>query len=263
MLSRNVTRTIDNTVETTQTTEDISAGTIDFEQITADFFYVGFRDRFAARHFQLDVPNATSSVLTVEYWNGTAYTSVEDLVDETVGFTKSGFIHWQNKRDWEKVAQTPVSDKELFWIRISVSVNLDAGTTLQSVLNLFSDDNILRFYYPEIVADARYLPPGRSNFLEQHLASKNSVVLRLKQRGVIDNEGQIIDPNPVMAAAVHKTAEIILTPIEQDSEFIDRVRRAYADEINQLKLETAQNKDGLIDASERRAFTNVDVLRRG
>jgi hypothetical protein len=209
--------------------------------------------------------NTNSVTLAVTYWDGAAYSPVEDLVDETLGFRQSGFVSWQNKDEspeWTAYAQTPVTDVELYWIRVKVSGALSAGTTLQSVLDLFSDDNMLRVYYPEIVSDTRYLPPSRTNFLEQHVAARDLVRLRLKQRKVITDESQILDINEVSAAAVHACAQIILSPIDQDSDVLKRAQDAFNNEINELDKAVDKNQDGIVSDAERSDFGFTDVLRR-
>lgn len=267
LLNREVTRTIKNTTETTSDTTSITSGELSFVLTTSDFFYVGFfGGPFAARYFDMGTANTNSSTLTVEFMatDGT-WTAVEDLVDETQGFQQSGFIHWQNTGKWKKNAQSPVSDRELYWIRISVSADLSAGTTLQSVLNLFSDDNTLRSYWPELITDTRFLPTGRTDFLEQHNEAKEMVVEKMKQRHVISEESQILDLNEVYVAATHAAAYIILNPIARTDEMVDLANRAldaFNMEINSLKKKTDQNKDGVISSAERLDFSEPEVLRR-
>ena len=244
-----------NTTETTKETSNINSDPLTFELTTTDFFYVGFEDRFASRYFEVSTVNATSSVVTVEYWNGTSYTTVDDVIDQTLGFTQSGFISWVNKTDWEKTSQTGIdTDIELFWIRISVSVNLDGSTALQNVLNLFSNDDLVRAYYPYLIHDTRYLPIGRTNFLDQHVAAKDLIVLRLKQKRWILAEGDIIDINAVAVAAVHGFAWIVLNPIARDEETRELAKDAlkqFGKELEQVNLNIDINADGVVSEQER------------
>lgn len=263
MIHRNVTRVVFNSTEITNNTQNVVSGDEAFVITTSDFLYVGYQGKFASRHFQFGTANTNSLSLTVEYWDGDAWTDVEDVVDQTLGFTQDGFVSWQNKDDWETTTVAPASDRELYYVRVSVSADASAGTTLRSVVNIFADDTSLRVYYPELVSDSRYLPVGRTNFLEQHVAAKDLVVLRLKQRRVITDESQIIDINPVSQAAVHAVADIILSPIEQDEALLDRVRAAFANELNQLNLGTDQDGDGISEDAERNGLGFTRVLRRG
>lgn len=262
MLARRVTRVVFNSTEITQSTQDPTGGTTSFVMTSSDFLYLGFHGRFASRHFNFSALNTNSTVLTVEYWDGDSWEAVKDLVDETQGFTKNGFVSWDNQDNWAATTVTPISDVELFYVRVSISADLSAGTALQSVLSLYSDDALLRRYYPELVSDSRYLPPGRTNFLEQHLAAKEKVVLRLKQRRVIDDESQIVDINEVGIAAMYQAVLIILTFIDQDEEVLARTRAAFEREIDDLTKSIDKNKDGIVSQTERDDMGFGAVVRR-
>lgn len=262
MLARRVSRTIFSGSEITQSTQDPTANPTAFVMTTADFLYVGFPGKFASRHFAFTTANTNTTTLTVEYWDGDSWETVKDLVDETQGFTQDGFCSWINQDDWKTTTVAPINDVELYYVRFSVSADLSAGTSLQSVLNLYSDDSLLRRYYPELVSDTRYLPPGRTNFLEQHLAAKDRVVLRLKQRRVIDDESQIVDINEVSIAAMYAAVLIILSYIDQDEEVLARTRANFEREIDDLSKSIDANKDGIVTDNERQDMGFGSVVRR-
>jgi hypothetical protein len=223
MINRSFTRTILNGTETTFQTKTIASDSLAFELTTSDYFYLGFKSPFTTRYFHFSELNVNTSTLTVEYWNGTVWKSVEDLVDQTDGFTKNGFLSWINPGDWFRHEQAPVIAVNTFsqklyhyWIRISVSDDLSVDTALQSVLNLFCDMDYFTAFYPEIANDTRYLPSGRTDFLEQLNSAKDLIVLRMKQKGEIKDEADILDINEVAVATAHATAYIILHPIAGD-----------------------------------------------
>lgn len=250
---RNVIRTVKNSTESTTATDSPSATTLAFNLSTSDKFYIGSKKPFACRYFKFASLNLVSLTVSVKYWNGTSFVAVEDLVDQTLGFTTSGFITWLNPGGWKVKALSPITDVELYWIEVSVSDAMTAGTTLQAVLNLFSDDDHVRAHYPELISDSRYLPPGRSDYLEQHIAAKDLVVHRLKADGVIKDESQLIDPNEVALAAVHAFAYVLLNPISRSQEDRDRAKGALDDmglELSKVRLDIDQNEDGRIDTIE-------------
>lgn len=265
MLNRRVTRTVLAGAETTDKTNSIDTDQLAFVLTTSDRFYLGFYAPFASRHFQMKTPSTGSRQVVVKYWNGQAFSPVLDLVDQTLGFTRTGMISWENQDNWTKKALAPVSDVELFWLEISVSADMTAGSELQSVLNLFSDDNLLAMYYPELASDANYKPQGQTDFTVQHLAAKNKVVLRLKQRSLIQDESQIIDIDEVALAATHVAAEIILTPIATNDALKDLLKRvgdASTEELNAITIATDRNNDGKISEGERQSIEAIQVFRR-
>lgn len=142
---------------------------------------------------------------------------------------------------------------------------LSAGTTMEAVLNLFSDDNDLRIYYPELVTDARFLPKNRTDFLEQHEAAKNEVVVRLKQRRLIMFEYQILDINSVNIAAIHACAKIIYAGMDGSEEILALMNQAkdeFDEQINQTRLNVDQNEDGVISEAEKRDVSTQTFVER-
>lgn len=270
LLPKEITRVIYSPTDTdlTYACQDPNQVTSAFAMLDDDtqFLYLGFYGKFASRYFHMGVVNSsTNPVLVVEYWNGTDWAPVLDLHDETIGFTQSGFISWRNKDDWKPTNVDPLSDEseKLYWVRISPTGDeIDGTPTLNAVLNLFSNDTALRRFYPELVTDSRYLPSGRTNFIEQHIAAKNRVVTKLKQRRVIEDESQIIDINEVAEAAVHACADIILSPISTDEELLKRIRAAFENEMNDLTKHADANKDGQVSDTERQDISFGTVVRR-
>jgi hypothetical protein len=263
MLYRNITRTILNSTDTTEKTKTISSLPLAFNLTTADYFYIGVKAPFTTRYFHLSVPNTNACSITVEYYNGSGWRAVEDLIDQTQGFTQSGFISWNALIDWFYSEQAPIvavrPDPQhwLYWIRIKVSANLSATTALQSVLNLFCDDTLFQTLYPNIATSA-YYPTGQTNFLPQYLAAKDLIILRLKQKGEIKDETEVIDITEVSTAAVHATAYILLNPIARD----DVKRQAAKDALESMNREI-QNATLTLDRNHTGELEVPEVLAGG
>lgn len=269
MINRRVTRVVLNTSEVTSLVASPNSPDYVLPLTTTDALYIGFQGPFAARYLQVGAVNTEQAELSVQYWNG-SWTDVDDLVDQTStgGSTlgKSGFISWQNKGDWKASSQAGVDlDVELYWVKITVDNDLSLTTALKSVLNIYSDDALLSAYFPELVSDTNYLPSGKTNFLDQHIAAKDLVVLRLKQRKLIDSESQIIDPNDVAIASVYAAAMLVLQPIatsEASKDLLLMARTGFDQEISKVSFAVDANKDGVIDEEERDQITYVGVFRR-
>jgi hypothetical protein len=270
MILRRVTRTILNSTETTDKTQTVASSTLAFALEDTDFFYVGFREKFQARYFVMgSTVNAVDAVLTVKYWDGTQYTAVEDLIDQTsVGgktFAQSGFISFKGQSNWQKKAQTGVDDEELYWLELSVDATLTMGTLLQAVINLFVDNEILRAYYPELISDTRYLPASATNFLEQYVAATNLVAHKLEQKKIIKDISQIIEPNEVAVAATHAAAYIILNGIpNKDEETRKATQDAYdnfVDELSNVNFDLDFDNSGAINDDLERNLGPIYIPR--
>jgi len=256
-IGRNITRTIldlsGTPVETTEQTRTPADKTLAFPLTTASKFFIGMKEKFSTRHFNLGTLNTNPAKVTVKYFDGTSFQPVEDVIDETSGFTQNGFLSWINITDWKKTTLAPIDDRELFYVEITVDANLSAGTVLQSVLNIYCDDSCLRSYYPDLITDTRFLPPGRNDFLEQYIAAKDRVILRLKRDQLITDESQIIDINEVSVAATHFAAWIIWNPIardEGDIEARDEARKNADYELSKVKIDLDWDESGTIDEAE-------------
>lgn len=254
-IQRNITRVVLESTEITSSTSVPGVTTAALELTTSQALYVGYKLPFACRHFQMGTVNSNSATLTVTYWNGSAWADVEDLLDQTNGMTSSGFISWVNPSGelWKKKALTPIDDVELYWVRIVTGANFSSGTTLQSVLNLFCDDSLLRQYYPELVNDARYKPSGRTDWTEQYHAAKDLVVDQLKKDDLIREEAEVLDPNEVCVAAVHATAWVIYNPITRDEEgreFVKGLWDEFRNSLKGTKLDLDYDNSGKIEDDE-------------
>ena len=270
MINRRVLRVLKNSTEITGFLTTPNGANYDLALADTDALYLGYHGPFACRYFQVGVGHNVISALSVEYWNGSAWAAVDDLVDQTsVGgdtLSQSGFISWVNKSDWVKSTQTGLdADVSLYWVRIKVSVSLGNSFRLKSILNIYSDDTLLSAYFPELVSDANYLPSGKTNFLDQHVAAKDLVVLRLKQRKMIDDESQIIDPNDVAIASVYAAAKLILQPIatsEDSKTLLVMAAGGFDAEIGKVSFSVDQDGDGIVSELETVQSFSVEVTRR-
>ena len=263
VINKNITRTILDSVETTQQTRTPSKDALLFELTSSSKFYVGYQNPFSTRYFHFKTLNTTTRTITVKYWDGTQYSEVEDLLDQTNGFTSNGFISWLNQNNWREYAQSPITNQSLYWVEITIDDALDPGTELQSGLDLYCDEDFVRGYYPEIISDSRYHPPGRDDFLEQLKAARDLVVLRLKQDGLIRNAGQIIDINEVAVAAAHAFVWVVLNPIAKDEgekEMRDDAYKNFIKELNRVKIDIDWDNSGTIEESEKDSG-NVFIAR--
>lgn len=261
LIRRNITRVVKVSTEVTSATDTPSATTVAIALTTSESLYLGYKKPFTTRYFKFGTANTVANTLAVKYWNGTTWVAVEDLVDQTAGFTLDGFLNWQNPGSWTKKALSPITDVELFWIQITPGANFHASTTLQAVLNIALDDTLVRSYYPELLSDSsKWLPPSRTDYLEQYVAAWDLVALRLTQEGAIQDESQLIEINKVSLANVHAFAWILLRPLAKSQEEIERADGCFKD--MNLMIEKAHfpvdvDNSGEITPSEEKASTQV------
>lgn len=144
---------------------------------TEDYLYYGRYKPFDALFVEMKVSNSVNNSLGLEYWNGTAFVSVVNKLDDTDGLKRSGFIQWDKPTDW---ATTTVNGEELYWIRVRPSADLSLTTEVQGINVLFSDDQDLNGVYPGIIS---YLNNTETTFVLRHENSRNLIVQDIRNRG--------------------------------------------------------------------------------
>ena len=210
------------------TLTDISEKMRDFSDVPHDVswvanthaIYLGFKHKFRFRYFKCGTatPALTRCVLAASYWNGTGFAQFQDLVDETDGLSKSGFLVWEERPEWAQAVKNSIAElgphspvDGLYWVKLVLSDDLERR--LEAFKFLLSDDRVLTHLNPEIM---NFLPSGKENFLEQHEVAANSIVSLLKVKKLIAYREQIRNPDDWLLAASYKAIEIILAPIPGD-----------------------------------------------
>lgn len=123
--------------------EDVALATI-FTTAANDKLYIGARYAFDGVFVQLlDSVNAVASVLTAKYWKGgSGWTTLSATDGTTSGgatFAVSGRITWTQPTAWERRDLNGVGE-EYFWVELSVSAALTAGTAASQALPIRSPD---------------------------------------------------------------------------------------------------------------------------
>ena len=138
-----------------------------------DHIYIGHHKPFNTVYAEMFTPNTVSNDLVAEYFNGTVWTTLE-LADESMGFTRSGFIFW-NKVG---MRSTAINAVERFYIRVKPSVN-QSNTSIRAINLVFADDSAMRSEFPEIT-NTELLPPGEKSHIMTHVASRNFILHQLR-----------------------------------------------------------------------------------
>jgi len=137
--------------------------------------YTGYYKPFKQLFIEFAVANTNANVLTVEYYNGTAWTALT-AVDETEGFIKSGFILFDRPTDW---AETEVDSISKFYIRIRPSVSHSVTTEIKGLGILLSNDLDLIGIKENIVSK---LNNGNS-WVGKHEAARKYIIQKLRNLG--------------------------------------------------------------------------------
>lgn len=212
---------------------------------TTSYLYIGQAFPFNHLFFKFGTVNVIDSILKVEYWDGTYWRQAIDLFDETSlsgkTFGKDGFItfipnkryNWSNDDTIDQNGNVKITGidtitvYEFYWIRLSVSANLTAGTTLNWLGNKFSDDTDLFKEYPVLNSSSfmTSFAVGKTTWEDQHIIGANEIIDDLTAKRIIYHPGQILDRIPFRMMSVPKVAEIIFNSLGDD--YQNDAQKAY------------------------------------
>ena len=227
-----------------------------------DYIYIGNLAPFNHLYFKMGTTvNTASSSITVQYYTGREWKDAVETIDETEGFTKDGYIEFvpDRERTWtyrdtdEIDALSAVTIYDLFWVRLKFSNDLDPGSTLRWVGNLFSNDEDLNAEYPDLNRSnvITAYEAGKTDWEEQHVKAGELIVKDLLAKKIIFNAGQILDRSIFTLASVAKVAEIIFTAFGDDyADDKQRARQEFQSRMNLSQFNVDRDLDGDLSPGE-------------
>lgn len=214
---------------------DLSSAQADPHALTSTVVLVAAEDAiligsilpFNHRYVSVSTANTASSVLSVSLWDGSAFSAAVDLADGTSTggktFAQSGVISWtkDKTKNWVKDDTADVTGLatlniyNLYWAKLTVSVNLSAGTAIGYVGHRFCDENVLKAFYPDlgISSTKTNFESGKTSWDEQLILATDVIIRRLCSTYDLENRiasgDQVLDYQVFSEACAHKTAEIV------------------------------------------------------
>ena len=115
-----------------------------------NFLYVGSHLPFRGVDIDVDSTNGTSSTLTVDYWNGSAWADISDTDGTSSGgasLAQDGQVTWSVPSGWTADSLVDIGDassavsvhvgtQDIYWTRWTFSAQLDSSVTLDHMLSL-------------------------------------------------------------------------------------------------------------------------------
>mgnify|MGYP000896943990 FL=1 len=245
-------------------------------EITAagNYLYFGRYKPFAALYVEMGTANTQAqSEFLIEYWNGSAWAGLTDsVIDDTKGFTRSGFIQFTPPSDW---ASGTFGPRDAYYIRFIPSEDFSAGCTVQGMNLVYSDDQDLNTVYPGVL---NYKHSGEASFILRHEAARDRIVQDVRNRGFrkVGVSGttmlrryanydawDVLDVSEVKEWAKYLALENIFSSLQSTE---DGLYKQKAEEYRELAQEARaafyltldQDDDGVADAGE----SSMDISSR-
>lgn len=257
---------------------DVFSGTKVIDVVSAqDALYIGSEIPFNHRYFNLSSPNAVASVPSVSLWNGNNWVPAVDVIDETkvsgASMAQSGILAWVLDREetWDREdtsehipALSTLKIYNLYWAKITWSVDFTNTTAIQYVGHKFSKDTMLGGFYPDLNTTGAMtaFEAGKASWDEQTTLAAEEIIRDLKYKAVIWSENQIVEWQQFGEASVHKLAEIIFTAFGDDYEAKRKTARdKYERIMSKMNFNIDLNQNTRIDPEERCGSTGMLVRR--
>ena len=150
--------------------------------ITTGRLYVGFPERMTGLDLTLVTGsvNTNASVLTIKYWNGSAWTTVGTIDDGTkttaTTLNKSGPVIWDAPTVSSEF-KNAVSNSDLwYYYELSVSATLSASVYIDKITGIPAQKNIKGYSYPVIWQNRVWLLDNTADKRNSSLCSAQDTV---------------------------------------------------------------------------------------
>lgn len=235
-----------------------------------DKLYIGSELPFNHRYVNMTTANTAASIISsIEVWSGSAWVGVVDIIDQTqlgsATFGQSGIFSFSVARNssWSQEATTEdvtglssLKIYNLYWMRLTFSADLDAGTQINYIGHKFSDDSALapNGYRDLERADVKTgYEAGKTNWDEQHIAAAEEILRFLKKNRTIWSANQVLDWGQFEQPSIHKTAEIAFRGFGDDfATERNEAKKLFETTMNQGVFVVDRDEDGKVDERERR-----------
>jgi hypothetical protein len=279
MVDNNIKLTVYHDANTVFT--DLSKECLDFSRDTVSvtlaastsYLYVGFRKPINSIYINLDTPNTNACTLSMQFYNGTSWTSLADAQDDTKGLTRSGFITWSRNQLLD--SEYTVNSTLKYWVRFQPSVT-NSATVVSGISFLFADDQDLKQEVPEI-ADSNHLA-GKVSHVLTHTAVRNQIIQDLrnkdyKHKNLVTGLNEdltvwdILDANQLKQAAIFLAlSKIYFNFSDTTDDKYDQKSKSFEAKYNKAldlaRLSIDDNNDGKIDTFEQlKEFSQMRIRR--
>ena len=234
-----------------------------------DYLYIGLYKPFNSVYAEFTTANTNSNSFAAEYYDGTSFTSLSNFTDQSLGFTRSGFLKWDRPSDW--TANT-INSQEAFWIRLRPSAD-HSSTVMRGCNIVYSDDNDLA---GEIRSISSFLKSSDTSFIVNHEAARDDIIQQLRNKGKIKRDADnnlskitkwdLLDSEEMRQASKYLTLHKIFFESSDSidgkwQQRADFYRDKYGESVNVLYLTLDTDDDGVIDSTERLNISRAQVLR--
>ncbi len=244
--------------------------------LTDDYLYLGSEHPFNHRWFEVSTVNDQASVMSVEVYSNSGWNAAVDVQDDTavsgVTWARPGIISWHidDTKGWTKVGDSSSIDElsttkifNMYWVRFTVSANLNASSALKYVGFKFANDTDLDARYPNLNKSATKtaFKAGKTTWDDQHFYAAEDLIDYMKRKQIIWTPDQLLEWRIFKNPAIHKVAEIIMKPFGDYADDRKDARSDFIEAMDFRQYKVDQNEDATLQSSEQRV-ESIGIVRR-
>lgn len=240
---------------------DYSKEMLDFGRDTASItltsaqkIYIGFEKPIAAFFVEMSTANTNSSTISLKYYNGSAFTAVAGLYDDSNGFARSGFVRWDRNQTSE--AKTTIDSVEQYWYELTVDADTSA-CVFQGLNILFSDDQDLKREVPEIT---KYYASGASSFVLAHEAARDELIQDLRSSGKYKEDLATGDLKDITAFDLLDISQV---KVPSTYLALSKILFAASDDVDDIYMMKSKEYRGLYNKCMDTFYLNLDTDNDG
>lgn len=244
--------------------------TATIEMVAAeDYLYLGLYKPFQQVYPELGTANTNAATFTAEYYNGTTWTALSNFVDDSKGFTRSGFLKWDlAQTDWTAIA---VNSEEQYWIRLRPSVDL-TSVVLNGLNVVFADDYDMEEGYANL-DDLK--ASASESLIKYHQSARNEIIQLIRNAGYTKTnvnlmnitKWDILNPDEIREAAKWKALELFFFELSNEvgdkyDQLANKCATKFASAFNLYLFTLDSDDDGVADTGEVNSVNFIQVVRR-
>jgi hypothetical protein len=219
----------------------------------------------------MKVVNTNANTFTAQYYNGTTWVSLDNFLDLSKGFTRSGFLSWSKSDIWDN---TSVNSTDLYWVRLRPSADHLVTTELQGLNIVYADDQDLTNEFSSISSQLSNL--GLSSYITYHQSVRDDIVQALRNKGEykVNNQSffkditkwDLLNAEQVKKAATYYCLSKIFFELsdsvedkwyQRSKDFNDKGNKA----IETYYLSIDKDDDGIETQAEKVNDNNINLFR--
>lgn len=230
-----------------------------------NYLYVSQPHPFNNFHVWNKVPNDVASKIQVEYWDGTSWRMVVDIIDVTsqggktlsrsgvVIFTPDPDKQWQAIDKSDEIAElSTLKIYDSYWLRVSTDNAINVASEIEELSFCFATSDLIPDLDFEVEQYKASFYEGKSDWTEELMTASKMVIDDLKKHNVIRERGQLLKIEELALPTVYRALMIIYKHIGRSFlEKLNDTRKDYERSLAFGNFTLDKNKNASVDPEEK------------